>query len=174
MDLSWLLTTKTAILMVVISSLGIYISLILFTRIYGVRSFSKMSSFDFAITIAIGSVIASAILSKNPPLLQSIVALGCLFVLQMTVSKFREYSFMRTLVDNEPILLMNGEEILKENMKTAKVTHEDLLSKLREANVTQFSQVKAVIMETTGDISVLHHQDASHKIDDGLIKDVRF
>lgn len=69
---------------------------------------------------------------------------------------------------------MNGEEILKENMKTAKVTHEDLLCKLREANVTQFSQVKAVIMETTGDISVLHHQDASHKIDDGLIKDVRF
>ncbi len=173
MDLSWLLTTKTAILMVVISSLGIYISLILFTRIYGVRSFSKMSSFDFAITIAIGSVIASAILSKNPPLLQSIVALASLFVLQMTVSKFREYSFMRMLVDNKPILLMNGADILEENMKTAKVTHEDLLCKLREANVTQFSQVKAVIMETTGDISVLHHQDTDHKIDDGLIEDVR-
>lgn len=148
--------------MVVISSIGIYIAFILFTRMYGVRSFSKMSSFDFAITVGIGTVIASTVLNENPPLFQSIAALGCLFVLQMTVSKFRSYSFMRTLVDNKPILLMNGAGILQENMKTAKVTHEDLLSKLREANVIQFSQVKAVIMETNGDISVLHHQDTDY------------
>ncbi len=82
MDLSWLLTSNSAILMVIISSIGIYIVLILFTRISGVRSFSKMSSFDFATTVAIGSVIASTILTENPPLLQSIVALGSLFVLQ--------------------------------------------------------------------------------------------
>lgn len=174
MDLSWLLTSTTAITMVVISSIGIYISLILFTRMYGVRSFSKMSSFDFAITVAIGSVIASAILSKNPPLLQSIVSLGSLFVLQMTVAKFRNYRFMQKIVDNKPILLMNGVDILQENMKAARVTREDLLAKLREANVTQFNQVKAVVMETTGDISVLHHQDTDHKIDDELIEDVRF
>lgn len=174
MDSSWLVTSPTAILMVVISSLGIYISLIIFTRVYGVRSFSKMSSFDFAITVAIGSIIASVILSETPPLFQSIVALSSLFILQMTVAKLRNYSFMRSMVDNKPILLMNGADILQNNMKAANVTREDLLSKLREANVTQFSQVKAVVMETTGDISVLHHQDINHKIDDELIEDVRF
>lgn len=174
MDYSWLQTSSTAIMMVVISSIGIYIALILFTRIYGVRSFSKMSSFDFAVTVGIGTVIASTILDENPPLFQSIAALGSLFVLQMTVSKFREYSFMRTLVDNKPILLMNGADILQENMKRAKTIREDLLSKLREANVTQFSQVKVVVMETTGDISVLHHQDTDHKIDEELIEDIRF
>lgn len=159
--------------MVIISSVGIYISLILFTRIYGVRSFSKMSSFDFAITVAIGSVIASAILSKNPPLLQSVVALGSLFVLQMLVAKFRKYPLMQNLVDNKPILLMRGTDILQDNMKAARVTREDLLAKLREANVTQFTQVKAVIMETTGDISVLHHLDKEHTIDEALIEDVQ-
>lgn len=174
MDSSWLLTSNTAILMVVISSIGIYLSLILFTRMYGVRSFSKMSSFDFAITIAIGSIIGSAILSENPPLLQSVVALGSLFIIQMTVAKFRNYPFMKKLVDNEPILLMNGADILQENMKASRVTREDLLAKLREANVTRFSQVKAVVMESTGDISVLHHQDTDHEIDEELIEDVRF
>ncbi|MDZ7755806.1 YetF domain-containing protein [Rhodohalobacter sp.] len=58
-------------------------------------------------------------------------------------------------------------------MKTARVTREDLLAKLREANVTQFSQIKAVIMETTGDISVLHHQDTDHEIDKELFEGVR-
>ena len=173
MDLSWLLTSNSAILMVIISAVGIYISLILFTRISGVRSFSKMSSFDFATTVAIGSVIASTILLENPPLLQSIVALGSLFILQMTVARFRNFSFMQKLVDNRPILLMNGTDILEENMKSARVTRKDLISKLREANITQFSQIKAVVMETTGDISVLHHEDKDHEIDDVILEDVR-
>lgn len=174
MDFSWLTTSNSAIVMVVISAAGIYISLILFTRISGVRSFSKMSSFDFATTVAIGSVIASAILSDNPPLLQAIVALGSLFVLQMTVARFRNYPFMQKLVDNRPILLMNGTEILENNMKEARVTRKDLFSKLREANVTQFNQIKAVVMETTGDISVLHHKDSEHDLDEVLLEDVRF
>lgn len=174
MDYTWLFTSNGAILMVIISSIGIYISLILFTRISGVRSFSKISSFDFATTVAIGSIVASAILSDRPPLLQSIVALASLFILQMTVARFRNYSFMQKLVDNRPILLMDGTDILEENMKEARVTRKDLFSKLREANVTQFSQIKAVIMETTGDISVLHHQNTDHELDEILLEDVRF
>ncbi|MDZ7755805.1 hypothetical protein [Rhodohalobacter sp.] len=108
MDLSWLLTSNSALLMVAISSTGIYIALLLFTRTFGVRSFSKMSSFDFAMTVAIGSVIATTILTDNPPLLQAIAALGSLFILQMIVATLRNYPFMRKLVDNSPILLMNG------------------------------------------------------------------
>lgn len=173
MDLSWLVTTNSAILMVIISSVGIYITLILFTRISGVRSFSKMSSFDFATTVAIGSVIATTILLEDPPLLQSIAALGSLFVLQMSVARFRNSPFVQKIVDNKPVLLMNGTDILHDNMKSARVTRKDLISKLREANVTQWCQIKAVVMETTGDISVLHHKDTEHEIDEELLEDVR-
>ena len=35
-------------------------------------------------------------------------------------------------------------------------THADLVAKLREANVLDFSSVRAVVFEATGDISVLH------------------
>lgn len=55
-DWSWITTTGTAVLMVVLSALGIYLTLVLFTRLAGLRSFSKMSSFDFAITVGIGTV----------------------------------------------------------------------------------------------------------------------
>ncbi len=174
MNLSWIETTLTASLMVVLSTLGIYAALVLFTRIAGLRSFSKISSFDFAITIAIGSVIASTIMSKNPPLLQAIVALGVLYLVQMTVARLRGSSTsMSALVDNEPLLLMDGTEILEENLKKAKVTLADLRGKLREANVTQMSQVKAVVMETTGDVSVLHHQDENHELDASMLEEVR-
>jgi uncharacterized membrane protein YcaP (DUF421 family) len=173
MDYSWITTSFSSALMVILSAIVIYVALILFTRLAGVRSFSKMSSFDFAVTVAIGSLVASTVLTKDPPLLQAILALGVLFLIQTIVGSLRDRSFVRGLVDNKPILLMDGTEIVQENMKKARVTHEDLLGKLREANVTQFSHIKAVVMETTGDISVLHHPDQDHNIDDELLQDVR-
>lgn len=173
MDSSWITTSFTAAIMVILSTVGIYVALILFARLAGVRSFSKMSSFDFAVTVAIGSVIASTVLTKEPPLLQAIIALGTLFVIQIGVASLRTRSLVRGLVDNKAIMLMDGTEVLEDNMKQAKVTHADLLAKLREANVTQFSQIKAVVMETTGDISVLHHHDTDHELDEALLKDLR-
>lgn len=174
MDYSWIYTSWSAILMVIISTIGIYIALIVFTRIAGLRSFSKMSSFDFAITVAFGSIIATTILAKDPPLFQAIIGLGALYAIQMTVAALRGNSkIMTMLVENDPILLMKGTEILEENLKEAKVTHDDLRAKLREANVTKLSQVQAVIMEATGDISVMHNDSDDHSIDDVLLKGVR-
>lgn len=173
MDSSWIVTTFSSVIMVVVSTLGIYTALILFTRIAGVRTFSKMSSFDFAVTVAIGSLIASTILTKSPPLFQSIVAMGTLFIIQISIASFRETSLVRNMVDNKPILLMKGTQMLEGNMRKAKVTRNDLLGKLREANVTQFNQIKAVVMETTGDISVLHHHEEDHQLEEKLLEDVR-
>lgn len=173
-DLSWITTSGTAILMVIITSIGIYCALILFTRVAGLRSFSKMSSFDFAVTVAFGSVIATVISAKDPPLVQGITALLSLFVLQIVVARLRnKIPFISKIVDNAPILLMDGTDIKEDNLKRAQVTHDDLRAKLREANVTQLNQVKAVVMEATGDISVLHHFDEDHHLDDQILKNVR-
>lgn len=121
-----------------ILTVGIYVVLIFFTRFGGFRSFSKMSSFDFAITVVIGSIIATSLLSSDPPLLQSVVALGILGAVQMTVAGLRGNS-MKTakMVDNKPILLMNGTHILDKNMGKAGVIHSDLRAKLWKANVTK-------------------------------------
>lgn len=173
MDLSWIVATWYALIMVFISTVGIYVALIFFTRFGGLRSFSKMSSFDFAITVAIGSIIATSLLSSDPPLLQSVVALGILYMVQMTVARLRvKNTAIGKMVDNKPILLMNGTKILDKNLDKARVTLSDLRAKLREANVTQLTQVKAVVMESTGDISVLHHEKKDHELDPILLKDV--
>ena len=56
-------------------------------------------------------------------------------------------------------------------MRHARITRDDLYAKLREANVTSFDQVHAVIAETTGDISVLHG-GPSDTLDPDLLKNV--
>lgn len=159
-DWSWITTTGTTLLMVLLSTLGIYAALLFLTRLAGLRSFSSMSSFDFGITIAFGAVIASTVLTKDPPLLAGVTALLALFGIQYVVSKSRRFTrVVERLVDNQPLLVMAGAEVLSDNLDSARLSEEDLKSKLRLAGVTHRSQVLAVVFETTGDISVLKMSD---------------
>ena len=173
-DWSWFATSGTALWMVLLSSAGIYGALIVFTRLAGLRSFSKLSSFDFSITVAFGTILASTLISKNPPLFQAIVALGILFGIQFFMSSLRTRSAaISRLVDNEPLLLMAGEEVLHENLRRARVTVDDLRAKLRESNVIHPRQIRAVVMESTGDISVLHAPPDGPELDLALLSGVR-
>ncbi len=169
----WFSTDWVTLLAIVLSAVGIYIAIIVFTRLAGKRSFSKMSSFDFAMTVAVGSVIATTVLSASVSLLEGIIGLASIYLLQLSVALLRRFEFIKAAVDNSPLLLMNGTEILHENLKKARVSEDDLRSKLREANVLKLEQVRAVIFETTGDISVLHTSDEETELEQWLLKNVK-
>ncbi len=167
----WFNTSLSSLLAITITAAGIYVAVIVFTRIAGKRSFSKMSSFDFAMTVAIGSIIATTVLTQSVSLLEGIIGLAAIYLLQTAAAILRRFRFFRDTVDNAPFLLMDGPNILEENLRKGKVTKGDLLSKLREANVLRLDQVKAVVFETTGDISVLHGK-SSEILEPWLLKDV--
>ncbi|PTX44672.1 uncharacterized protein DUF421 [Christiangramia gaetbulicola] len=169
----WFQFKEIDLLAIVLTAIGIYLATIIFTRLAGKRSFSKMSSFDFAMTVALGSMIATTVLSKSVSLWDGVVGLGIIYVLQLSVAILRRFNVIKKVVDNEPLLLMDGKEILHENLNKARVTEEDLRSKLREANVIRLSEVRAVVFEATGDISVLHTGDENEELEEWLIKDVK-
>ena len=58
-------------------------------------------------------------------------------------------------------------------MRRAHVTRDDVRAKLREANVLDYSQIRAVVFETTGDVSVLHTDQADRELASDLLADVR-
>lgn len=174
MDPAWITLSPSAMLGVGLNALGIYVILIVLTRLVGLRSFSKMSSFDFAITVAIGSVIASTVSTKDPSLLQGGFALAVLFGIQWIFALARKrISGVEDIVDNDPILVMVGDKMLEENMKVAHMTRSDLTAKLREANVLDFREIRAVVVESTGDVSVLHGDPEGRDLNSDLLKDVR-
>lgn len=168
---SWLAGDLGSLIGVVVSGLVIYAALMLFTRLVGLRSFSKMSGFDFAITVALGSVIASTLLNDKPPLVTGIVGLAVLYGIQYTIARLRRsWPAFARLIDNEPLLLMVGERILDDHLTMARVTRDDLRAKLRLAGVTDPSQVLAVVMETTGDVAVVERRES---VDPDLFLGVR-
>lgn len=172
MDLpDWLASTHW--IMVPVSAVGIYLAVILFHRLNGLRSFSTMSAFDFVMTVAIGSLVATTILNPRPSLLEGVLGLGSLFLLQWLVASGRAAgkAFER-VVDNEPLLLMRKGEVIEKNLEKARVTRDDLRVKLRESGILRYRDVEAVIMETTGTISVIRRQEGV-ELDEDLLQSVR-
>lgn len=170
----WLFTTWGSVGDVVLTAIGIYVTLIVYTRIAGLRTFSKMSAFDFAMTVAIGSIVAGSILFDGPSLARAVAALTVVFVLQIGLAALRKRLwFVEDMIDNDPIVLMTRDGMVEANLRKTHVTESDVWAKLREANVIQLAEVRAVVLEATGDISVLHGAPDGPELEGPLLTDVR-
>ncbi|WP_420455724.1 DUF421 domain-containing protein [Rubrivirga sp.] len=170
----WFTTSWSAVAAIALSAVAVYALILVYTRIAGLRSFAKMSSFDFAMTVAVGSSLASAVLTQRPTVAEAAVGLGVIYALQWSVGRLRHDSArFQTAVDNEPLLLMDGDQMIREHMHQASITEDDLWGRLREANVLDVSQVRAVVLETTGDISVLHGDPGGLDLQPRLLSGVR-
>jgi uncharacterized membrane protein YcaP (DUF421 family) len=128
------------------------------TRLVGLRSFSKMTSFDFVMTIAMGSLLAGAAQSTDwEGYVQAILAMAGLFAAQWGIARLRRWSErVEDVVQNTPVILMRDGRFDETALARTRTAKRDLIAKLREANVHDPAKVRAVVLETTGDISVLH------------------
>ncbi len=130
--------------------------ILLASRIFGLRSFSKMSGFDFSVTVALGAVLATALTNPEEPILLSVAAIVTLFIWQMVISPLRQrFRTVQRALDNLPLLLMEDGKVLFENLKLGGMTRDDLWAKLREANIAKLDDVKIAVLETTGEVTVI-------------------
>lgn len=173
--MDWIYSNDDPLFQTIIGCAIIFVVIIVLTRIIGLRTFAKFTAYDFAVTVAIGSLISS-MLTSNTSLAHGFTAIAGLLTLAFLISWLQKrYSFLNSIIVNSPLLLMDGNTILYDNLKYARIKKEQLISKLREANVLNYDQVFAVVLESTGDISVLHksNSDSDERFDTKLLKGVR-
>ncbi len=171
---NWLTVPVILLLKVIATILTIFAVMIIITRISGLRTFAKMSSFDFASTIAVGSILATIILDPDQSIVKGGVALAGIIAFQTLFAYLvRKNHLFQKIATNAPMLLMRDGEILYDNLKSTNVGENDLIAKLREANVFDYKEVSAVILESTGDMSVLH-RSGDKELNEALLKGVRF
>lgn len=166
---TWLSTSWTEVWLVVVSAIAMVLTLVAVIRVVGLRSLSKMSGFDFAVTVALGSVLGG-VAASSTSLLNGMIAVAALLATQTVIAFVRQRTSVSEIVDNTPMLLMRDGEFLDDALRSTRVTRSDVMAKLREANAVRLDQVLAVVLETTGDVSVLHGEGP---IDEPLLAGVR-
>nr|WP_284048163.1 YetF domain-containing protein [Marinobacter sp. ATCH36] len=133
-----------------------YIALVVFLRVSGKRTLSKMNAFDLVVTVALGSTLATVLLSKDVALAEGLLAFALLISLQFAVtwSSVRA-RWVRKLATGEPLMLLYSGKFLPAALMQARVNEDEVRAAVRSAGIDSLENVHAVILETDGSFSVV-------------------
>lgn len=158
------------LLRVAVSGICAYAWLVLVLRVSGKRSLAKLNAFDFAVTVAFGSALATVLLSKDVALATGLFALALLALLQYIVSKLSLGSpGFRRLVRSEPTLMVENGAVLEKALRHERVTLSDLEAAARRRGLADFGEAAAIVLETDGSFSVIRRGAGSA----GLLRSVK-
>ena len=148
-----------------------YLTLVLLLRISGKRTLTKLNAFDLVVTVALGSTLASTIMSKSVALAEGATAFLLLIVLQFVITFLSvHYKPFSKLVKAEPQLLLFNGEFLPGAMERERVTRAEVCSAVRSGGSASLSAVHAVVLETDGSLSVI---SGDGQTDDSALEGVR-
>lgn len=134
-----------------------YVTLVAFLRISGKRTLAKMNAFDLVVTVALGSTLASILLTKDVALVEGALAFALLIALQFSVTwSSVRVRWVRQLVTGEPRILLYRGETLSAALRLARVTEDELRAAVRSAGLADLGEAEAVVLETDGSFSVVH------------------
>nr|MBI1229134.1 DUF421 domain-containing protein [Cytophagales bacterium] len=141
-----------------------YISIVFFLRISGKRTLTKMNAFDLIVTIALGSMLAAVSLNKNIALFDGVIAFMLLIFLQyiLTWLSVRSKKFKNIITSNPSLLIYKG-ELLEDTMIKERITLDELNMAVRNQGISDISKVDVLILETTGDISIISSVEGDKK-----------
>ncbi len=133
-----------------------YVALIIFLRVSGKRTLSKWNAFDFVVTIALGSTLASVIISKDVVLIEGVIAFALLIGLQFVITRLSvRFDSIKNVVKAEPTLLFDKGEFLPEAMRRQRVAESEIRAAIRSNGLAAIEEAEAVVLETDGTFSVV-------------------
>ena len=121
-----------------------------------------MNAFDFVVTVALGSTLATILVSKDLSVATGFAGLATLVGMQYGVAWLSIRSrTIRRLSRSEPTLLVHRGELLQNAMRSERVNKDEVMSALRKEGLAGVAEAAAVILETDGTLSVLRSVHAN-------------
>ena len=133
-----------------------YCALVVFLRISGKRTLTKLNAFDLVVTVALGSTLSTQILSKDTPLLDGVLAFACLIGLQwlVTFTSVR-WGAIRRLVRSQPTCLLQDGRPLPDVLRRERVTEDEVLQAVRADGGEALEDAQAVYLQSDGSLAAL-------------------
>ncbi len=133
-----------------------YVFLIVTVRVSGKRTLSQMSAFDFVVTVALGSTLATILLSKDVAFVEGASALVLLAGLQFVVAWLSvRWAVVRGVVTARAVILVSEGVILEDVVRANRVTESQIMQAVRSGGFGDIGLVGVVVLEPNGTLSVI-------------------
>lgn len=133
-----------------------YLTVVLVLRLSGKRTLAKLNAFDLVVTVALGSTLATILLSSDVSWSEGAVALALLALLQFVLAWLAvRISALRNLVTARPTLLLRDGSPIPEALREQRVTLDEIRQAVRASGSGDLSSIGAVVLESDGSLSII-------------------
>ena len=133
-----------------------YVTVVVVLRLSGKRTLAKLNAFDLVVTVALGSTLATILLSTDVSWAEGALALAVLALLQSLVAWGTvRWPGGRKVVTARPALLLRDGSALPEALKAERVGLDEIRQSVRASGIGDLSRVAAVVLESDGSLSVI-------------------
>lgn len=133
-----------------------YTSLVVVLRASGKRTLTKLNAFDLVVTVALGSTLATILLSADVALAEGVLAMAVLVGMQFAITWTSvRWTRFRDWVASEPSLLVHDGRLLHDAMRRERVSEAEVMQVLRNEGLEDASAAVSVVLESDGSFSVI-------------------
>jgi uncharacterized membrane protein YcaP (DUF421 family) len=159
----WFDTWSELVRILVVGASG-YVTVVLVLRLSGKRTLAKLNAFDLVVTVALGSTLATILLSKDVSWTEGAVGLGLLAALQSVVAWATiRRPRVRNVVTARPTLLLRDGKVVQEALQRERVSFDEVRQAVRASGRGDLASVAAVVLESDGSLSVITQDEAGDR-----------
>jgi uncharacterized membrane protein YcaP (DUF421 family) len=141
----------------VLRAAAVYIVVLLVLRLAGRRTVAEMTPFDLVLLLIIGDATQQALLGDDFSLTTAFLVVATLIVLDILLSLLKErFASLAKLIDGVPMVIVENGQPLRERMRRARVSMDDVMLSARESQgIERLEEIKFAVLEVSGGISVI-------------------
>jgi uncharacterized membrane protein YcaP (DUF421 family) len=141
---------------IVLRAIVLYAFIVFVMRVIGRRELSSMTPFDLVLLIVLGDAIQQGLTQDDYSVTGAILAVATIATLQVFTSylSFRSKR-ARTVLEGEPIVLVDHGEIVRRNLERERMTEDEVAEEMRQQQISSLDDVEWAIIETNGSISFI-------------------
>ena len=144
---------------IVLRAIVAYAFVLLLMRIVGRRELSSMEPSDVILLVIIGDLVQNGVTQSDYSVTGIVLAAGTIGILA-TLTAFLTYRFrkIRNVVEGEPVILVQNGETIDRNLRTERLTLDELMEQARLQQIESLDKVKWAVLETNGSISFIEQK----------------
>ncbi|MGB3258256.1 MAG: YetF domain-containing protein [Ornithinimicrobium sp.] len=150
-------STKDLLTVAATASLA-YVWLVVLLRVSGKRTLAQLNAFDFIVTVALGSIVATVALSESVAWSEGAMALGVLTLLQfVSAAASSRFAWARETLTSKPTVLLRDGQMVGAALLRERIHPDSVCAAVRSSGVGGLESVAFVVLETDGTLSVVPH-----------------
>jgi uncharacterized membrane protein YcaP (DUF421 family) len=159
---SWFGGPGAELLPVVAKALLVYATAVVGLRIGHRRTLSQWTAIDFAAAVAIGAVMGRTAVADDQTFLVGAVALVTLLAAHALVTLGRGNRWFVKAVDHRVRVLVDHGRLRRDQLRICGLTENDVVAKLRERGVHDVRDLRYVLYETKGELTIVPETGPQH------------